>query len=501
MMATTVEGNATSSTAGFRSSPNSSPPMQVPTYKALQREFWSSLAATRQRLSTPPVPSSLLLPSPSNLEISASTSSEASGPPLLPVKLEQANSPRIDESNAISGRKRAREDSALPLERMSIKEEPKEESQASRSEALRKETNVATTSLEVENKAIFAFWGRLIERFGGGEHEKEGSVACPEAVLLDIMEIISFYASHEITMQDAFTQLATVFRRNRCIDLYEDLVNLLLQQDISKEFLIKKGVDLAFLAKKEREEEDSEQEELATDEDEEEDEDEDCDRPPAKRAKRKSQSTRKRRNGEATTASKKKRKTSGKVAKTVKRGESDEAGRLRRSPDKWTQEEDDKLMELVEKHGTGTKKWRQIAEELGTTKNSSKCAQHWRRVLAPNIHKGSWSAEEEEKLLQGVEKYGLTQWTLVAKAIPGRTDIQCRYHYMRQQNSRACSWTLEEEKSLKKLVAKHGSENAACWVQISDELAESKIRRAPRTALECQEHWALMQKRDSKQRK
>jgi hypothetical protein len=248
--------------------------MQVPTYKALQREFWSSLAATRQRLSTPPVPSSLLLPSPSNREISASTSSEASDPPLLPVKLEQANSPRIDESNAISGRKRAREDNALPLERMSIKEEPKEESQASRSEALRKETNVATTSLEVENKAIFAFWGRLIERFGGGEREKEGSVACPEAVLLDIMEIISFYASHEITMQDAFTQvrpsprasvdcrpsrigslpaacqLATVFRRNRCIDLYEDLVNLLLQQDISKEFLIKKGVDLAFLAKK-----------------------------------------------------------------------------------------------------------------------------------------------------------------------------------------------------------------------------------------------------------
>ena len=66
---------------------------------------------------------------------------------------------------------------------------------------------MATTSLEVENKAIFAFWGRLIQRFGGGEHEKEGSVACPEAVLLDIMEIISFYASHEITMQDAFTQV------------------------------------------------------------------------------------------------------------------------------------------------------------------------------------------------------------------------------------------------------------------------------------------------------
>jgi len=70
-------------------------------------------------------------------------------------------------------------------------------------------------------------------------------------------------------------------------------------------------------------------------------------------------------------------------------------GRLRRSPDKWTpvrffsilcliralslrlttpeQKEDEKLMELVEKYGVGTKKWRQIAEELGTTKNSAKC--------------------------------------------------------------------------------------------------------------------------------
>jgi hypothetical protein len=156
-----------------------------------------------------------------------------------------------------------------------------------RIEAIKRETNATTTSLDVENKAVFAFWGRLIQRFGGSnggagpggqEKKTDGSTspACPEAVLLDIMEIISFYASHEITMQDAFTkvnyscsifglelhtvvcsphacvssQLATVFRLNKCIDLYEDLVNLLLQQDICKTFLIKKGVDLAFLNKK-----------------------------------------------------------------------------------------------------------------------------------------------------------------------------------------------------------------------------------------------------------
>jgi hypothetical protein len=46
------------------------------------------------------------------------------------------------------------------------------------------------------------------------------------------------------------------------------------------------------------------------------------------------------------------------------------------------------------------------------------------------------------------------------------SDIQCRYHYMRQQNSRACSWTLEEEESLKNLVAKHEAETPECWVLV-----------------------------------
>lgn len=41
--------------------------------------------------------------------------------------------------------------------------------------------------------------------------------------------------------------------------------------------------------------------------------------------------------------------------------------------DPQQQEEDEKLVALVQKYGVDTKKWRQIAEELGTTKNSAKC--------------------------------------------------------------------------------------------------------------------------------
>jgi hypothetical protein len=69
-----------------------------------------------------------------------------------------------------------------------------------------KETNPSTTALAVEDKAIFAFWGRMIERFLGGGGAK---AAEPESALLDIMEIISLYASHELEMQEAFTQVTT----------------------------------------------------------------------------------------------------------------------------------------------------------------------------------------------------------------------------------------------------------------------------------------------------
>jgi len=84
--------------------------------------------------------------------------------------------------------------------------------------------------------------------------------------------------------------------------------------------------------------------------------------------------------------------------------------------------------------------------------------------------------------------YGLTQWTTVAKEIPGRTDIQCRYHFLRQKNSRIIPWNDEEDNLLLKLVDEHGLN----WLHISDTMATCKLRRTPRTALECQERYELV---------
>ena len=52
------------------------------------------------------------------------------------------------------------------------------------------------------------------------------------------------------------------------------------------------------------------------------------------------------------------------------------------------------------------------------------CLQRWRKVLAPGLKKGRWTAEEDELLRARVSR-GFKNWGEVAQDIPGRTFKQC----------------------------------------------------------------------------
>jgi len=78
---------------------------------------------------------------------------------------------------------------------------------------------------------------------------------------------------------------------------------------------------------------------------------------------------------------------------------------IRKSPNKWTKEENQKLSALVAHYGE--KKWKRISAEMGGgLKTGAQCAQHWKRVLSPEIRKGHWDEIEEELLLRLVTQYG-----------------------------------------------------------------------------------------------
>mmetsp|Transcript_22798 Transcript_22798/g.19815 ORF Transcript_22798/g.19815 Transcript_22798/m.19815 type:complete len:157 (+) Transcript_22798:252-722(+) len=73
--------------------------------------------------------------------------------------------------------------------------------------------------------------------------------------------------------------------------------------------------------------------------------------------------------------------------------------------------------------------------------------------------KGSWSEEEDQLLLEYVEKYGQGRWSEISRMIPGRSSKQCREHY---QNSlkpgvRRGHWNEEEDVQIFRCFTKHGT--------------------------------------------
>lgn len=100
----------------------------------------------------------------------------------------------------------------------------------------------------------------------------------------------------------------------------------------------------------------------------------------------------------------------------------------RRKTRSWNPAEDMRLMKGV--HKFGLENWSLVASFVGNGRNRSMCSQRWIRVLDPRISKNHWTPEEEQKLIQYVQMFGEKSWMKVATKLGNRSDVQCRYRYM-----------------------------------------------------------------------
>ncbi|KAF9972800.1 Myblike DNAbinding domain-containing protein [Actinomortierella ambigua] len=109
---------------------------------------------------------------------------------------------------------------------------------------------------------------------------------------------------------------------------------------------------------------------------------------------------------------------------------------------KWTSDEDaalKKAVELIEVNGKI--KWSKVQEfVLGRT--DVQCRERYMNVLAPNISYGFWDEAETNKLLKLVERHGTSKWALIASEMGGRTDNQCwrRWKVVNQGKDRKRHW-------------------------------------------------------------
>ncbi|KAI9300232.1 Homeodomain-like protein [Cunninghamella echinulata] len=104
-----------------------------------------------------------------------------------------------------------------------------------------------------------------------------------------------------------------------------------------------------------------------------------------------------------------------------------------------------------------------------------------------NVHKGRWSTEEDEILLEAVQTYlkkkisvSELPWNQIADCIPNRTSVQCQSRYTEALDPmiRKGRWDKYEDELLHEAILKVG----CCWIRVADCIPS-------RTQRQCRTRW------------
>ncbi|KAI9295860.1 hypothetical protein K502DRAFT_341416 [Neoconidiobolus thromboides FSU 785] len=148
----------------------------------------------------------------------------------------------------------------------------------------------------------------------------------------------------------------------------------------------------------------------------------------------------------------------------------------------WSKEEIDRLFKGIELYGNG---WQKVAEHV-KTRSVLQCKTNYLYLKHGTdlSKKKRWTEKETEKLIELVEKHGTGNWSFLAKELgSAKTYLQLisRYRYIMKDKKNINNWTQKEDDLLLNSINKHGLRN---WIKVSKDLEDHK-----RSPINCYTRW------------
>ncbi|KAH8499335.1 hypothetical protein Peur_074442 [Populus x canadensis] len=97
---------------------------------------------------------------------------------------------------------------------------------------------------------------------------------------------------------------------------------------------------------------------------------------------------------------------------------------LKKGP--WTSAEDAILIDYVKKHGEGN--WNAVQKHSGLFRCGKSCRLRWANHLRPDLKKGAFTPEEENRIIELHATMG-NKWARMAAELPGRTDNEIKNYW------------------------------------------------------------------------